>query len=57
MMMMMMMTMMITTVPLQTIQKSDIVVVTSLPRTASNKIMRRVLRDQYVENYQASGHH
>ncbi len=28
---------------------SDVVLVDSLPRTASNKIMRRVLRDQYIE--------
>ena len=27
---------------------SDIVLVTELPRTASNKIMRRVLRDNYI---------
>ena len=27
---------------------SDVVLVTELPRTASNKIMRRVLRDNYV---------
>ena len=27
---------------------SDIVITGSLPRTASNKVMRRVLRDQYV---------
>jgi len=26
---------------------SDVVIVASLPRTASNKVMRRVLRDQY----------
>ena len=29
---------------------SDVVLVTELPRTASNKIMRRVLRDMYVQN-------
>jgi acetyl-CoA synthetase len=28
---------------------SDVVLVDILPRTASNKIMRRVLRDQYVD--------
>ena len=27
---------------------SDVVVVTSLPRTASNKVVRRLLRDEYV---------
>lgn len=27
---------------------SDVVITGSLPRTASNKVMRRVLRDQYV---------
>ena len=30
----------------------DVVVVDSLPRTASNKVMRRVLRNQYVERLQ-----
>ena len=33
---------------------SDIVVVASLPRTASNKIMRRVLRDSYVSEYMST---
>ena len=28
---------------------SDVVIIGSLPRTASNKVMRRVLRDEYVE--------
>ena len=28
----------------------DVVTVDNLPRTASNKVMRRVLRDQYQEN-------
>jgi acetyl-CoA synthetase len=28
---------------------SDVVITGSLPRTASNKVMRRVLRDEYVE--------
>ena len=32
--------------PLFTI--SDVVVAVSLPRTASNKVMRRVLRDSYI---------
>lgn len=27
---------------------SDVVITESLPRTASNKVMRRVLRDEYV---------
>ena len=29
---------------------SDVVITGSLPRTASNKVMRRVLRDQYVDS-------
>lgn len=29
---------------------SDVVITESLPRTASNKVMRRVLRDQYVDS-------
>lgn len=29
---------------------SDVVLTDSLPRTASNKIMRRVLRDEYLTN-------
>ena len=29
---------------------SDVVVTATLPRTASNKVMRRVLRDNYVSN-------
>ena len=30
----------------------DLVIVEALPRTASNKVMRRVLRDQYIHNDQ-----
>jgi acetyl-CoA synthetase len=30
----------------------DLVFVDSLPRTASNKVMRRVLRNQYMERLQ-----
>ena len=29
---------------------SDLVIIKALPRTASNKVMRRVLRDQYQSN-------
>ena len=29
---------------------ADVVIVNELPRTASNKIMRRVLRDNYIAN-------
>ena len=29
---------------------SDVVIKTALPRTASNKIMRRLLRDEYLRN-------
>ena len=29
---------------------SDVVTTSSLPRTASNKVMRRVLRDNYTQN-------
>ncbi len=32
---------------------SDVVTTESLPRTASNKVMRRVLRDQYVDSLNA----
>jgi acetyl-CoA synthetase len=28
---------------------SDVIVTPSLPRTASNKVMRRLLRDEYIE--------
>lgn len=28
---------------------SDVVIAESLPRTASNKVMRRVLRDEYID--------
>ena len=28
---------------------SDVVITESLPRTASNKVMRRVLRDEYLK--------
>jgi acetyl-CoA synthetase len=34
---------------------SDVVLSTQLPRTASNKIMRRVLRDQYVTEHRSGG--
>ena len=33
---------------------SDVVITESLPRTASNKIMRRLLRDDYVANASAA---
>ena len=32
---------------------SDVVITGSLPRTASNKVMRRVLRDQYIDSSKA----
>ena len=33
---------------------SDVVISASLPRTASNKVMRRLIRDEYVEKQQAT---
>jgi acetyl-CoA synthetase len=33
----------------------DVVLMERLPRTASNKIMRRVLRDQYVRESERRG--
>jgi acetyl-CoA synthetase len=30
---------------------SDVVIVDNLPRTASNKVMRRVLRDEYIDTF------
>jgi acetyl-CoA synthetase len=33
----------------------DVVLVSSLPRTASNKVMRRVLRNQYAEEPNLKG--
>jgi acetyl-CoA synthetase len=33
---------------------SDVVIVKSLPRTASNKVLRRQLRDDYASRVQSS---